>query len=339
MDYIPVYEGEDEDSGIVSVSPGKVQRTGVRSEPAQRRPVIRSIRVPGTLQVDERRISVVATRSDAYLEEVAEITVGDRVKKGQVLVRLYSQEIAAASAQFLSSLDARSAPNNGARQRLENLGVSDETIAEIVRTRKVPLSVTWRAPQDGIVLARDATPGMKMAAGEVLFRLADIRTLWVLADVPEFELGSVQIGSPARVRIRSRLNEALPAQVTVIYPELNEATRTAKVRLEIANPDQVLLLNMYAEIEIDARGNGPVLAVPEGAVIETGTRQVIIIDRGEGRFEPQEVKTGQRGNGYVEIRDGISEGDRVVTAANFLIDAESNLKAALSGMTDAKAAP
>jgi Cu(I)/Ag(I) efflux system membrane fusion protein len=180
---------------------------------------------------------------------------------------------------------------------------------------------------------------MKMAAGEVLFRLADGTSLWVLADVPEYELGSIQVGASARIRLRGRQGDSLSARVTMIYPELNETTRTAKVRLEIANPDQRLLPNMYAEIEIDTGSSEPVLAVSDTAVIETGTRQLIIVDLGDGRFEPREVTTGRRGDGYVEVRDGISDGDRVVTAANFLIDAESNLKAALSGMTDAKAAP
>ncbi|OZA79191.1 MAG: efflux transporter periplasmic adaptor subunit, partial [Azorhizobium sp. 39-67-5] len=317
------------------------QRTGVRSELVQRRTVGRLVRVPGTVQLDERRISVVATRSDAFVNEVASVTTGDRVTKGQVLLRLYSQDIAAAGAQFLSDLKSggRDSAVGGARQRLENLGLPPEAIAEIERTRKVPLSMIWRAPRDGVVLERNVVDGMKAAPGDVLFRLADISTIWVLADVPEFDLGAVRLGAPVTIRVRSLPGHSLNGRVSLIYPQVGEATRATRVRIEIANPDGALLPNMYAEVEIGTGDAAPVVAVPDDAVIDTGTRQVVILDRGEGRFEPREVKVGQRGDGFTEIREGIVEGDRVVVAANFLIDAESNLKAALRGLTSPEARP
>ncbi|ABA06377.1 Secretion protein HlyD [Nitrobacter winogradskyi Nb-255] len=341
MDYIPVYEGEDDGGSVVRVSLGKLQRTGVRSELVKRRTVGRLMRVPGMIQLDERRISVVATRSDAFVNEVANVTTGDRVTKGQVLVRLYSPDIAAAGALFLSDLNigGRDGAIGGARQRLENLGVPPEAIAEIERTRKVPLSITWRAPRDGVVLERNVVEGMKAAPGDVLFRLADISTIWVLADVPEFDLAAVRIGAPVTVRVRSLPGRSFEGRVSLIYPQVGEATRTARVRIEIANPDGVLLPNMYAEVEIGTGDAAPVVAVPDSAVIDTGTRQVVIIDRGDGRFEPRDVKIGLRGEGLTEIREGIAEGDRVVVAANFLIDAESNLKAALRGLTPPEARP
>ncbi|MCK9907997.1 efflux RND transporter periplasmic adaptor subunit [Microbacteriaceae bacterium K1510] len=341
MDYIPVYEGEDDGGSVVRVSLGKLQRTGVRSELVKRRTVGRLMRVPGMIQLDERRISVVATRSDAFVNEVANVTTGDRVTKGQVLVRLYSPDIAAAGALFLSDLNSgvRDGAVGGARQRLENLGVPPEAIAEIERTRKVPLSITWRAPRDGVVLERNVVEGMKAAPGDVLFRLADISTIWVLADVPEFDLGAIRLGAPVTVRVRSLPGRTFEGRVSLIYPQVGEATRTARVRIEIANPDGVLLPNMYAEVEIGTGDAVPVVAVPDSAVIDTGTRQVVIIDRGEGRFEPRDVKIGLRGEGFTEIREGIAEGDRVVVAANFLIDAESNLRAALRGLTPPEARP
>jgi len=341
MDYIPVHEGEDDGGSVVRVSLGKLQRTGVRSELAARRVVGRLVRVPGMVQLDERRISVVATRSDAFVNEVASVTTGDRVTKGQVLLRLYSPDIAAAGAQFLSDLNSggRDSAVGGARQRLENLGLPPEAIAEIERTRKVPLSMTWRAPRDGVVLERNVVDGMKAAPGDVLFRLADISTIWVLADVPEFDLGAVRLGAPVTIRVRSLPGRTFEGRVSLIYPQVGEATRATRVRIEIANPGGVLLPNMYAEVEIGTGDTAPVIAVPDSAVIDTGTRQVVIIDRGEGRFEPREVKIGLRGEGFTEIREGIAEGDRVVVAANFLIDAESNLKAALRGLTPAEAQP
>ncbi|MET3354217.1 efflux RND transporter periplasmic adaptor subunit [Xanthobacter autotrophicus] len=335
MDYIPVYGGEDDGGSVVRVSLGKLQRTGVRSELAARRAVGRLVRVPGMVQLDERRVSVVATRSDAFVNEVANVTTGDRVTKGQILLRLYSPDIAAAGAQLLTDLTSggRDSALGGARQRLENLGLPPEAIAEIERTRKVPLSMTWRAPRDGVVLERNVVDGMKAAPGDVLFRLADISTIWVLADVPEFDLGAVRLGAPVTIRVRSLPGRTFEGRVSLIYPQVGEATRATRVRIEIANPGGVLLPNMYAEVEIGTGDAAPVVAVPDSAVIDTGTRQVVIIDRGEGRFEPREVKIGLRGEGFTEIREGIAEGDRVVVAANFLIDAESNLKAALRGLT------
>ncbi|MDF2998421.1 MAG: efflux transporter, family, subunit [Xanthobacteraceae bacterium] len=341
MDYIPVHEGEDDGGTVVKVSPGRLQRTGVRSELATRRTVGRLVRVPGTVQLDERRISVVATRSDAFVNEVANVTTGDRVAKGQVLLRLYSPDIAGAGAQFLTDLNngGRDGALGGGRQRLENLGLPPEAIAEIERTRKVPLSMTWRAPRDGVVLERNVADGMKAAPGDVLFRLADISTVWVLADVPEFDLGAVRPGAPVMIRVRSLPGRGFEGRVSLIYPQVGEATRATRVRIEIGNPDGALLPNMYAEVEIAAGAAEPVVAVPDDAVIDTGTRQVVILDRGEGRFEPRAVKIGQRGEGFTEIRDGVIEGDRVVVAANFLIDAESNLKAALRSLTASETQP
>jgi Cu(I)/Ag(I) efflux system membrane fusion protein len=341
MDYIPVYEGEDDGGTIVQVPLGKLQRTGVRSELVGRRTVGRLVRVPGMVQLDERRVSVVATRSDAFINEVANVTTGDRVTKGQVLLRLYSPDIAVAGAQFLTDLNngGRDSAVGGARQRLENLGVPLEAIAEIERTRKVPLSMMWRAPRDGVVLERNVVDGMKAAPGDVLFRLADISTIWVLADVPEFDLGDIRLGAPATVRMRSLPGRSFEGHVSLIYPQVAEATRTTRVRIETANPGGVLLPNMYADVAIGTDAAGPVITVPDSAVIDTGARQVVILDRGGGRFEPRDVKIGRRGEGFTEIREGIAEGDRVVIAANFLIDAESNLKAALRGLTPPQAQP
>ncbi|MGO4739119.1 efflux RND transporter periplasmic adaptor subunit [Bosea sp. 2KB_26] len=341
MDYLPVYAGEDADEKLITLSPGRVQRSGVRSEPVSRRTITRSIRVPGTVQLDERRVAVVATRSDAFIQEVAPVTTGDRVAKGDRLVRLYSPEIATASAQFLTELNAaaRGAPEGGARQRLENLGIPAEIVAEIERSRKVPITIGWSAPREGIVLERNVVEGMKVAAGDTLFRLADISTIWVNADVPEGELAAVRIGAPVTVRLRGRPETVFQGKVGLIYPQVAEATRTTKVRVELANPNGMLLPNMYADVEIGSGDGVSALTVPDSSVIDTGTRRIVILDRGEGRFEPREVTLGQHGDGRVAISDGVADGDRVVVSANFLIDAESNLKAALSGLNPPEAKP
>jgi Cu(I)/Ag(I) efflux system membrane fusion protein len=333
MDYIPVYAGEDdEDGNTVRIAPGRLQRTGVRAETVSARTIVRQVRAPGTVQPDERNVSVVAVPADAYIGSVENVTTGDRVRKGQRLLQLRSPDLFAAAVEFQVSL-------GGARRRLENLAVPAEVIAEIERTRQVPQAFTWYAPRDGIVLARNATEGMKMAAGEVLFRIADLSTVWVLADVPEYALAGIKPGQAATVRFRSLPGQSFEGSVTMIYPQISRETRTTKVRIVVPNPEGVLRPEMYADVAIATGGEKSVLAVPDSAVIDTGSRQLVILDRGDGRFEPHDVKVGAQGGGYTEIRDGVVSGDRVVVAANFLIDAESNLKAALRGMTAAESAP
>ncbi|WP_011578827.1 MULTISPECIES: efflux RND transporter periplasmic adaptor subunit [Chelativorans] len=341
MDYIPIYEGEDEDGSSVKVAPGKLQRTGVRTEAATERVIVNPVRVPGTVQLDERRVTVVATRSDAFINTVASVTTGDRIAKGQALLQLYSPEVAVAGAQLLTVLNGSGLSDGlgGARQRLENLGVPSGAIAEIERTRKVPLSMTWRAPRDGIVLQRNAVEGMKAAPGDILFRLADVSTVWVVADVPEYQLAAVKLGAAATIRLRGRPGQSFTGHVALIYPQVATDTRTTKVRIEIPNPYGTLLPDMYADVEIASGSGAEVVAVPDNAVIDTGSRQVVIVDKGDGRFEPRQVQVGQQGGGFTEIRSGIAAGDKIVVAANFLIDAESNLKAALNGMTSAEATP
>ena len=331
MDYLPVFEGGDDDDGkTINVSPGKLQSTGVRSEPALRRRIAQTVRVPGTVQLDERRVSVVATRSDAYIDKVANVTTGDRVKKGEPLLTLYSPEINSAAAQLMANPGFE-----GSRRRLENLNVSVAVIDDIERTHKLPPAIVWSAPRDGIVLERGAVEGMKAASGAVLFRIGDISTMWVLADVPEHDIGFVHPGETVSVRVRSQPNRTYVGRVGLIYPQVNAATRSTRVRIELPNPDGSLLADMYADVTIASVTPAPVVAVPDDAVIDAGTKQTVIIDRGGGRLEPRPVQIGVRGDGFTEIRDGVKAGEKVVTSANFLIDAESNLKAALEGLSAA----
>lgn len=331
MDYVAVYAGEDRDDAAVRLAPGKLQRTGVRTEPVATRVIVRPLRAPGTVQPDERNVAVVSVPADAYIGKAENVTTGDRVRKGQPLLQLHSPDLVAAAAEFQIT-------RGGSRRRLENLAVPAEIIAEIERTGQVPQSFTWYAPRDGVVLLRNATEGMKMAAGEVLFRIADLSTVWVLADVPEYALARVEPGQAAAIRVRSLPGRSFAGSVALVYPQVNSRTRTTKVRIVIPNGDGVLLPDMYADAEIATGSGTPVVAVPDSAVIDTGTRRIVILDKGEGRFEPREIEAGSQGGGYTEIRGGVVPGERVVVAANFLIDAESNLKAALKGMA-AEGAP
>ncbi|ANT50005.1 efflux RND transporter periplasmic adaptor subunit [Mesorhizobium amorphae] len=341
MDYIPVFEGEADDSSTVKVSTGRLQRTGVKTVLATKGAITRHVRVPGTVTLDERRVSVVSTRTEAFLEEVADVTTGEAIEKGRPLVRFYSREIAQAGALYAADLKGGSGRDaaGGSLQRLENLGVPAEAIAAIEKTKKVPISVTLMAPRNGVVLERMAVDGMMAEAGQTLFRIADISVVWVMADVSEYELSSVRAGDRVAVRIRSLPGEVFEGKVGLIYPEIQGQTRTARLRIELPNPDGLLLANMYAEVEIVTGGTAPAVTVPDSAVIDTGDRQVVIVDKGEGSFEPRDVKIGMRGDDMVEIMEGLAEGEKVVVSANFLIDAESNLKAALSALTPAEAQP
>lgn len=337
MDYVPVYDGEADD-GSVRLTAAKIQKLGVQSAPAERRRLGRVVRAAGVVAVDERRASVVSLRFDAWIESVANVTTGDTVRQGQPLMRVYGPALATDAAQYASVLAGSAAAYGptgakGARQRLENLAVPASYIAALERTRQVALSLDWPAPRDGVVLTRSAVEGMKAPAGEVLFRLADLAKVWVLADMSETDLPAVALGQTARVRPRGDPDHAFTGKVALIYPQINKETRTARVRIELDNPDLVLKPDMYAEVEIDSGTGEAVLTVPDSAVIDSGTRQTVIVDRGEGRFEPKSVVLGRRGNGYVEIRDGIDDGDWLVVKATFLIDAESNLTSALRGLT------
>jgi Cu(I)/Ag(I) efflux system membrane fusion protein len=328
MDYIPVYDGDTDDGNIVKVSPGKLQRTGIRSEPAERRVLSLPLRASGTIQLDERRVSVVTTRSDAFIDHVENVTTGDQVHKGQPLMRLYSPDITSAAALYLSSIGVA-----GARQRLENLNVPTEVIAEIERSHKVALSINWTAPRDGVITERTAVEGMKAAPGDVLFRIADTSSVWALIDVTERDMPMVKLGQLVTVHARGFGDKPFSGTIAIIYPQVNRETRTTRVRVELANPDGILRPDMYVDAEIATGTALPVVTVPMNAVIDTGTKQVVIIDRGDGKFEPRPVTLGQRNADFVEVREGVAEGDKVVVAANFLIDAESNLKAALQGLT------
>jgi Cu(I)/Ag(I) efflux system membrane fusion protein len=336
MDYIPVYEGDDSDDGSVRLSPGRVQRTGVKSEPAARRVIRTIVRAPGTIQLDERRVSVISMRSESFILKVANVTTGSHVVKGQLLMEIYSPAVSSAAAEYLATITSKTtgddlAYGRGSRQRLINLDVSQAAIAAIERSRSVPTSVEWTAPRDGIVLERAAIEGMRVQPGGVLFRIADHSVMWSLIDVAERDLGMISKGQVATVRARSFPGREFSGKVEVIYPEINKETRTARIRVELPNPDLALLHDMYVDAEIDTGTGEPVLTVPESAVMDTGSRQAVFVDKGQGRFEPREIKTGHRGSGYVEIRQGVADGEPVVVSANFLIDAESNLKAALKG--------
>ena len=339
MDYIPVYEDDDNDEGVIKLSPGRIQRSGVKSEAAAMRVIRSTVRAPGTIQLDERRVSVIAMRAESYVQRVADVTTGAHVVKGQPLMEIYSPAISSAAAEYISTLNSKFTGGEGpygkgSRQRLMNLDVPEAAIVAIEKSRNVPIGIEWRSPRDGIILERNVTEGMRAQSGDVLFRIADHSVLWAIIDVAERDLGALAVGQRAVVRARSFPGREFSGKINVIYPQITKETRTARVRVELSNPDLLLIHDMYVDAEIETGSAESVLAIPESAVLDSGSRQAVLVDKGEGRFEPREVKLGHRGEGYVEVREGLAEDDPVVTSANFLIDAESNLKAALKGFAE-----
>jgi Cu(I)/Ag(I) efflux system membrane fusion protein len=339
MDYIAVFEGDDSDDGLVKLSPGKVQRTGVKSEPAARRVIRTMIRAPGTIQLDERRISVISMRAESWVQKVADVTTGTRVGKGQPLMEIYSPAVSSAAAEYIATIDSKTTGGAGvyrpgSRQRLMNLDVPETVIVAMEKSHAAPMAIEWSAPRDGIVLERNAVEGMRAEPGSVLFRVADTSVVWAMVDVAERDLGAIAVGQPVTVRARSFPGRDFQGKISVVYPQVNRETRTARVRIELANSDLALLPDMYVDAEINTGSPEPVLSIPDSALLDTGSKQAVLVDKAQGRYEPRDVKIGHRGGGYVEVRDGLIEGEPVVVSANFLIDAESNLKAALRGFSE-----
>ena len=336
MDYIPVYEGEEQDDGkTVKVSPEKIQRTGVRTEAVEARVVVRPVRAVGTVMHDDSRLTVVTMRSDGFIEDLFVNRTGQHVQAGEPLFRIYSPDIQRAQIDLLYG---GGSSQDGPIQRLRNLGVPENHISAVQQSRKNLRTVDWLSPASGDVIEKRVINGQFVRAGDELYRIADHSQLWIMADVAEADLPAIKIGTRAKATVRAYAAEPIEGEVTFIYPELRAETRTARVRIEVPNPDGRLKIDMYADVVFEAGASEqPVIAIPASAVIDSGTRQVVLIAKGEGRFEPRPVKLGRRGDGYVEVLDGISKGEEVVTAATFLIDAESNLRAALQAFTQPEA--
>lgn len=343
MDYIPVYEGEEEDGSTVRVSLDRVQRSGVRTEAAEMRPIARPVRAPGIAKPDERTLRTITLRADGFIDALYANETGLHVKAGDPLFRVYSPQMVSAQVDYRTAVTSggqglRSEP--GALQRLRNLDVPETVINGLRASPNPTMSIDWPSPITGVVMQKKVVAGQMVKAGEEMFRLADLSSIWVIADVAEQDLSMVEIGAPAVVRFRAFPNDTFEGHVTFVLHELGMSTRTGKVRIEVKNPEHHIKHEMYADVEINAgAADGARLAIPVSAVIDSGNRQVVIVERGEGRFEPRPVKLGMRGDGVVEVREGLEAGEKIVVTANFLIDAESNLKAALKGFTADGAQP
>lgn len=335
MDYIPVYEDEiSGPAGSVRISPEKIQRSGIRTALVTRQAMARTLHGTGVVTADERRMTMASVKFEGFIEELFVNATGASVKKGQPLARIWiaSPGILQKQADFLTALKRGEAER--AADNLRLFGVSDDAIAQLRRSGAPVRSIVLTAASSGTVLEKQALPGMRFEAGEMLFMLADLSTVWLVTQIAERDLPFLAEGQTAAIRLNADERRSITGRVAFIYPTLNMATRSATVRIEVPNTDGALKTGQYADVAIDARtGNAPVIAIPDSAVMDSGTRRVVFIAKEGGLFEPRAVSLGTRGNGAVEIREGLAEGERIVVAGNFLIDSESNLRAALAGMT------
>jgi Cu(I)/Ag(I) efflux system membrane fusion protein len=224
---------------------------------------------------------------------------------------------------------------DGAMQRLRNLGVPDSRIREVRETGANPRTIDWPAPAGGTVIVKRIINGQRVTAGDELYRIADLSKVWVIADVAEGDLADIKLDARATMTFRAYRSQPVDGIVTFIYPEVRPETRTARVRIEVPNSDERLKPDMYADVVFHVEGDqAHVTTVPLSAIIDNGTRQIVLVAKGEGRFEPRPVKLGRRSDGHVEIIEGLRQNEEIVTTATFLIDAESNLQTALKAFTE-----
>lgn len=357
MDYVPVYPESCRQAPVehaehaesphtLTIPLERLQEIGVRFEIAQKRPLTKTIRTVGRVAIDERKLANVNIKIAGWVDKLYVSAVGDRVRQGQVLFTLYSPQLVATQQEYLTAwrnvqeLEKSPFPQiaQGAKALLEATrarfilwDIPEHHIQDLERTGKVLKTLPIHAPISGTVIERKVLAGMYVKPGDPLYTIADLSSIWVVADIYEYELPLIQIGQIADVTLSYDPTTHFKAQVDFIYPTLDPNTRTAKVRFKLANPEEKLKPDMYANVELKVP-LGMRLAVPKDAVLETGERKILFIHHGGGRLEWRNVTTGLRAEDWVEVTSGLSEGEHVVTSATFLIDSESQLKAAVDGM-------
>ncbi len=359
MDYVPVYEDEAPGAAALAghasivLSPESRQLLGIQTAPAREEQIDRVVRTVGKVAVAETHIHHLHTKLEGYVEDLYVSYTGQLVKKGDPLLSIYSPELLATQQEYLVAYRARERlaqsrlPDvaqagadvlESARRRLLLWDVRPADIAALEKAGAPSRALPVYAEDGGYVLEKTAYHGMRVTPMDTLFTIADLRHVWVLADVYEPQLPFVGVGTRATVTTAARPGAQWTGPVTFVAPTVDDATRTVKVRVEIENPDAALKPDMYADVVLRA-GRGKALVVPESALVDTGLRRIVFVDHGDGTLEPREVTPGGRTADGVEIASGLARDERVVTSAAFLLDSESNLKAALGGRTPAAPAP
>ncbi|GKS68357.1 membrane fusion protein, Cu(I)/Ag(I) efflux system [Nitrosomonas sp. PY1] len=345
MDYLPVYEGEEStNESLIKISTEKIQKLGVRTETASMRQLVRTIRAVATIQADERKLYTLVTKFEGWIHRLYVNTTGQAVKKGEILMDVYSPDLVTAQQEYLiagkglqavveSETDVKAAMKrlaSSALHRLRNWDISEIELQRLQREGVAKEHVALRSLTNGVVLEKPSIEGKRFVPGEVLYKIADLSRVWVLADVFEQDLGMIHPRQKVTIRVDAYPEKIFTGEVAFIYPQVTPETRTAIARIVLDNPDGLLKPDMYARVEFASfHTDNKVLTIPDSSVLDTGTRRIVLVDLGEGRYEPRTVKLGMHADGFVEVLGGVQVDEAVVIKANFLIDAESNLKAAI----------
>jgi len=334
MDLVPVYAEEGGDQGSVAISARMQQNLGVRTAEVTKHALAPTVEAVGTVAYNERDVVVVQARSNGFVERLFVRAVLDPVRQGQPLAELYVPEWVAAQEEYLSVARMANAGAlvDGARQRMRLAGMSDAQIQSVATSGKVQARFTVTAPIGGVIAELGAREGMTVAPGAPLFRINGLSTVWVNAEVPESLAAQVRPGSVVEARAPALGGAAFKGKVTAILPEVNPATRTLKMRVELANPAGALVPGMFATVILKPAARVEMLQVPTEAVITTGKRSVVVVAMGDGRFAPVDVEIGMEANGQTEIRKGLEAGQQVVVSGQFLIDSEASLKGVTARM-------
>lgn len=345
MDLVPVYEDEGTESGVVKINGATQQNMNVKTEIVKVKNLSSLVITNGILETDERKEFVVTTKVGGWVEKLFVNYTGQEVKKGEKLIAIYSPELVAAQQEFITALSYAESVMNSSDEniaasgeelisnsirKLELLDVSKVEIERLRKTKEIKTYITLYAPFDGTVIHKQVTEGEKIKPGSPLLRIADLRTLWLMADVYEYELSKINVGSAAEITFNYLPGKTFTGKVSFIYPTLDAKTRTVKVRIDMPNYNSELKPSMFATIKIYGKDLGNYPVVPEEAVIRSGQANIIILSLGDGKFKPVDVTLGNYAEGYYQVLDGLTEGNKIVTSAQFLIDSESSLKAALS---------
>jgi RND family efflux transporter MFP subunit len=354
MDLIPVYEDEGAapPPGTVKIDPAFVQNMGVRSEPVRRTDIPFVIRTVGTLTYNDRQVSLITTKYDGWIEKVHVNYVGEPVSKGQDLFDIYSPQLVTTEQEYLQAIayaakladspypDAAARAKAlvaSARQRLQNWDVSDAQIDELARSGEVQRTLKVTSPVDGFVVEKmdQALEGMRATPGMQLYKIVNLSTIWVDVQIFEHQVPWLRVGQRAAIELSYQPGRRYTGVVRFLHPSVDPKTRTMTASIELANPGQKLRADMYATVTINVPSARGVLAVPDNAVIHSGSRDIVVLDLGHGLFQARDVTLGINGNGLWQVTNGLDVGDRVVVSAQFLIDSESNLKAAIANMSAA----
>lgn len=362
MDFVPVYEDEAKGGGggnlpegyaTVQVGMERVQLAGIQSATAVREAISHPVRAVGIVVPDETRVRRVQAKIEGWIEKLHTNFTGQMVTKGQPLLDIYSPDLVATQREYLLARagvdrmkespyqDARGMSSGlalAARTRLNLFDVPESFIEELERTGKVQRTVTLNAPVSGYVTGKEIFEGTRVMPGMDLLTVTDLSRVWIEADLYEYEAQSVRVGQTAALETVADPGGKMKGRVAFIYPTFSPETRTLKVRFEFPNPGLRLKPQMYANVSLDLHSVTGVV-IPDSALIETGVRQIAFVDSGTGSFEPREVKVGVRGNGKAQILSGVKAGEKVAVGANFLLDSESKLRAALTKMTGGASAP